>query len=61
MNTNWRGDQVVIIIYTQIEYFINGEQSDADVPTQFVVNTNRSEEVEEIVCSYINTHMEYAM
>ena len=55
------GDQVANIPYIWLEDFINGEQSDEEYPTQFVVNTNRSKEVEEIVCARINTCLEYAM
>ena len=55
------GDQVVIIPYSLLEDFINGEQSNQYAPTQFVVNTKQSKEVEEIVCAHINTCLEYAM
>jgi len=33
------GDQVVIIPYSPLKGFINGEQSNEDATTQFVVNT----------------------
>ena len=55
------GDQFAIIPYSRLEDFIDGEQSDEEYPTQFVVNTNWSKEVEEIVCARINTCLEYAM
>ena len=55
------GDQVSIIPYSRLEDFINGEQSDEDAPTQFVVNTKRSKEVDGIACTRINTYLEYVM
>ena len=55
------GDQVDIIPYSRLEDFINGEQSDEDAPTQFVVNRKRSKEVDGIACARINTYLEYVM
>ena len=60
MDRNWRG-QVSIIPYSRLEDFINGEQSDEDAPTQFVVNRKRSKEVDGIACARINTYLEYVM
>jgi hypothetical protein len=55
------GDQVSIIPYRRLEDFINGKQSDEDAPTEFVVNTKRSKEVDGIACTRINTYLKYVM
>lgn len=55
------GAQIVIIPYIWLDNFINGEKSYEDAPTKFVVSTNQSKKVEDVICARINTYIEYSM
>ena len=41
--------------------FVNGEQSSEDAPTQFVVHSRRSKQVDDIKVTNFGTYLEYAM
>ena len=55
------GDQVAIIPYYRLDDFVNGEQSSEDAPTQFVVHSRRSKQVDDIKGTNFGTYLEYAM
>ena len=55
------GDQVAVIPYSRFEYFLSGELSNKNPPTQFVVNKQRVKRVEDLTQLRIHTYLEYAM